>query len=122
MTPLFWILLGLGLFALVSKIAPTGGDNFEDLPVLDPTDPRQLERFERLVSEVATGILQRLREGIRVGLVVGSIVVPPVRSVRRAPMLLRPLAEVEPVSTAEEGPIAVDSGRTMLFKAWGAGR
>jgi uncharacterized protein (DUF58 family) len=88
----------------------------------DPTDPRQLERFERLVSEVATGILQRLREGIRVGLVVGSIVVPPVRSVRRAPMLLRPLAEVEPVSTAEEGPIAVDSGRTMLFKAWGAGR
>jgi uncharacterized protein (DUF58 family) len=88
----------------------------------NPTDPRQLERFERLVSEVATGILQRLREGIRVGLVVGSVVVPPVRSVRRAPMLLRPLAEVEPVSTAEEGPIAVDSGRTMLFKAWGTGR
>ena len=88
----------------------------------DPTDPRQLERFERLVSEVATGVLQRLREGIRVGLVVGSVVVPPVRSVRRAPMLLRPLAEVEPVSTAEEGPIAVDSGRTMLFKAWGTGR
>jgi uncharacterized protein (DUF58 family) len=88
----------------------------------DPTDPRQLERFERLVSEVATGVVQRLREGIRVGLVVGSIVVPPVRSVRRAPMLLRPLAEVEPVSTAEEGPVVVDSGRTMVFKAWGAGR
>ena len=88
----------------------------------DPTDPRQLERFERLISEVATGVLQRLREGIRVGLVVGSVVVPPVRSVRRAPTLLRPLAEVEPVSTAEEGPVAVASGRTMLFKAWGTGR
>jgi uncharacterized protein (DUF58 family) len=88
----------------------------------DPTDPRQLERFERLVSEVATGVVQRLREGIRVGLVVGSLVVPPVRSVRRAPMLLRPLAEVEPVSTAEEAPVAVDSGRAILFKVWGAGR
>ena len=88
----------------------------------DPTDPRQLERFEHLVSEVATGVVQRLREGIRVGLVVGSLVVPPVRSVRRAPMLLRPLAEVEPVSTAGEAPMTVDSGRTTLFKVRGAGR
>jgi hypothetical protein len=30
-----------GLFALVSRIAPTGGDNFEDLAVLDATDPNQ---------------------------------------------------------------------------------
>jgi len=88
----------------------------------DPTDPRQLERFEYLVSEVATGVVQRLREGIRVGLVVGSLVVPPVRSVRRAPMLLRPLAEVEPVSTAGEAPMTVDSGRTTLSKVRGAGR
>jgi len=88
----------------------------------DPTDPHQLERFEHLVSEVATGVVRRLREGIRVGLVVGSNVVPPVRSVRRAPMLLRPLAEVQPVSMAEEAPVPVDSGRRTLFKVRGKGR
>jgi len=88
----------------------------------DPTDPHQLERFEHLVSEVATGVVRRLREGIRVGLVVGSNVVPPVRSVRRAPMLLRPLAEVQPVSMAEKAPVPVDSGRRTLFKVRGTGR
>jgi uncharacterized protein (DUF58 family) len=88
----------------------------------DPTDPRQIERFERLVSEVATGVVQRLREGVRVGLVIGSLVVPPVRSVRQGPMLLRPLAEVEPVSTADETPVVVDSGRATLFKVRGADR
>ncbi len=88
----------------------------------DPTDPRQIERFERLVSEVATGVAQRLREGVRVGLVIGSLVVPPVRSVRRGPMLLRPLAEVEPVSTADETPVVVDNGRATLFKVRRAGR
>ncbi len=88
----------------------------------DPTDPRQIERFERLVSEVATGVVQRLREGVRVGLVIGSLVVPPVRSVRRGPMLLRPLAEVEPVSIADETPVAAESGRATLFKVRGAGR
>ncbi|MBT4866373.1 MAG: hypothetical protein HON53_14815 [Planctomycetaceae bacterium] len=30
-----------GLYKLVSRIAPTGGDTFEDLAVLDPTDLRQ---------------------------------------------------------------------------------
>jgi uncharacterized protein (DUF58 family) len=88
----------------------------------DPTDPHQLERFERLVSEVATGVVQRLREGVRVGLVVGSHVVPPVRSIRRAPILLRPLAEVEPVSMAGEAPVPVESGRAILFKVGGVGR
>ena len=93
-----------------------------DLRLEDPTNPLQLERFERLVSEVATGVVQRLREGVRVGLVVGPLVIPPVRSVRRALMLLRPLAEVEPVSMAGEAPVVVDSGRKMLFKVSGAGR
>jgi uncharacterized protein (DUF58 family) len=88
----------------------------------DPTDPHQLERFEHLVSEVATGVVRRLREGIRVGLVVGSHVVPPVRNIRRAPILLRPLAEVQPVSMAEEAPVPVDSARTTFFKVWGTGR
>jgi hypothetical protein len=88
----------------------------------DPTDPRQLEQFERLVSEVATGVVQRLREGIRVGLVIGSLVVAPVRNVRRAPMLLRPLAEVEPVSIAEGAPSAIAGGRMRFFKVRGSGR
>jgi uncharacterized protein (DUF58 family) len=83
----------------------------------DPSDPHQLERFEHLVSEVATGVVRRLREGIRVGLVVDSLVVPPVRSIRRAPMLLRPLAEVEPLSRTDPTPTHVDNGRLMVFRA-----
>ncbi len=31
----------VGLFSLVSQISPNGGDNFEDLTILDPTDPNQ---------------------------------------------------------------------------------
>jgi hypothetical protein len=30
-----------GLFSVVSQVSPTGGDNFEDLTILDPSDPRQ---------------------------------------------------------------------------------
>jgi len=82
----------------------------------NPSDPQQLERFEHLVSEVATGVVRRLREGVRVGLVVGSVVVPPVRSIRRAPMLLRPLAEVEALSLDDAGPAGVDNGRMMIFR------
>lgn len=82
----------------------------------DPTDPYQLERFERLVSEVATGVVRRLREGVRVGLVIGPLVVPPVRSLRRAPILLRPLAEVEAVPASGEGPAVVDQARTVVFE------
>jgi uncharacterized protein (DUF58 family) len=82
----------------------------------DPTDPRQLDRFEHLVSEVATGVVRRLREGVRVGLVIGPFVAPPVHSVRRAPILLRPLAEVKAVSASETAPARVENGRTMVFK------
>jgi len=39
-----------------------------------------------------------------------------VRSSRCAPMLLRPLAEVEAISAAEQAPAAVDNGRTMSFR------
>jgi uncharacterized protein (DUF58 family) len=87
----------------------------------DPKDPQQLERFERLVSEVATGVVQRLREGVRVGLVVGPLIVPPVRGVRRAPMLLRPLAEVDATPASGEGPAVVDTGRTTVFAAGNTG-
>ncbi len=86
-----------------------------DPRLADPTDPHQRDRFERLVSEVATGVVRRLREGIRVGLVVGPQVIPPVRSTRRAPVLLRPLAEVEAVAASAPAPVRVDNGRTMVF-------
>ena len=62
-----------------------------------------------------------MREGIRVGVVVGPLVIPPVRSVRRARMLLRPLAEVEAIATSGEAPTAVDRGRTMIFRVAKAG-
>ncbi|MFV2073163.1 MAG: DUF58 domain-containing protein [Thermoanaerobaculales bacterium] len=62
----------------------------------DPSSREQLEAFERMISEVATGVALRLREGNLVGLVVGRRVFPPVRSSRRAVLLMRPLAEVQP--------------------------
>jgi uncharacterized protein (DUF58 family) len=81
----------------------------------DPADPKQLDRFEHMLSEVATGVVRRLREGVRVGLVVGPLVIPPVRNIRSARMLLRPLAEIEATSMDGEAPAAVDNGRTMPF-------
>ena len=85
-------------------------------PRLDDVDDRtQRDRFEFLVSDIATGIMRRLREGVPVGLVVGSTVVPPVRSSRRAPALLRPLAEVEPRAAGEEGPATAELGRRARF-------
>jgi len=81
----------------------------------DPADPRQRDRFERLVSEVATGVVLRLREGVPVGVVVGSIVVSPVRSVRQAPKLLQPLAEVMPGPFSDAAPANVGTERTQFF-------
>jgi uncharacterized protein (DUF58 family) len=85
----------------------------------DPSDPQQIERFERLVSEVATGVVQRLRQGIPVGIVVGSVVVQPVRTIRRAPVLLRPLAEVNPQSLNEVQPPTIDVARKIHFSLIG---
>jgi len=88
-----------------------------DPRIEDPADQRQLDRFERLVSEVATGVLRRLKEGVRVGLVVGQTVVPPVRTSRRSPALLRPLAEVEPLSFADPPPVEIAVDRRMVFSS-----
>ena len=85
----------------------------------DPSDPRQIERFERLVSEAATGVVQRLRQGVPVGIVVGSEVVQPVRSSRRAPVLLRPLAEVNPQPLTEARPAKIDVARKVRFSLTG---
>jgi uncharacterized protein (DUF58 family) len=81
----------------------------------DPSDIDQLARFEQQVSEVATGVVRRLQEGVSVGLVVGPKIVRPVRSVRRAPTLLRPLAEVEAQPITADPPAAVDAGRRIEF-------
>jgi len=74
----------------------------------DPLDPELRNRFEGLVSEVATGVVRRLERGQEVGLVVGRDVVPPVRSPRRMARLLRPLAEVQPVRA--DDPAAAAAG------------
>jgi len=62
----------------------------------DAADSLLRDRFESMLSEVATGVVQRLERGDEVGLVVGDEVFAPERSTRRAARLLRPLAEVEP--------------------------
>ena len=85
----------------------------------DPDDPAQIERFERLVSEAATGIVRRLGEGVPVGLVIGGEVVRPVRSSRRAPVLLRPLAEVEPTSAMAEKPAPLMTDRKVVLAVAG---
>jgi uncharacterized protein (DUF58 family) len=88
-----------------------------DPRVGDPADQRQLDRFERLVSEVATGVVRRLKEGVRVGLVVGQTVVPPVRTARRSPALLRPLAEVEPMNPTDPPPVEISAERRVVFSS-----
>jgi len=81
----------------------------------NPEDPVQLERFERLISEAATGVVRRLREGVPVGLVAGGRVFRPVRTTRRAPVLLRPLAELEPRRATDPAPLEVDTDRKVVF-------
>ena len=88
----------------------------------NPGDPKQRARFERLVSEAATGVVQRLREGVSVGLVVGDRVIRPIRTPGRASLLLRPLAEVEPRIEADEGPPDVAADRHVVFSAAGGVR
>ncbi len=83
----------------------------------DPADPAQRERFERIVSEAATGVLRRLHEGATVGLVVGSTVVRPVRTMARARTLLRPLAEVEPRSLSADAPLDPGAARRIEFSS-----
>ncbi len=85
----------------------------------DPEDPAQIERFERLVSEAATGVVRRLQEGVPVGLVVGGQILRPVRSSRRAPVLLRPLAEVEPRPATDAEPAEVTTDRRVVLALGG---
>jgi len=75
----------------------------------NPDDPDTQERFEHSVSGIATVVVGRLRREAPVGLVVGPIVVPPVRDARQSGRLLRPLAEVELAAMDADGP--ADLGR-----------
>jgi uncharacterized protein (DUF58 family) len=83
-----------------------------DPRVADPADPDTRKRFERTVSEVATAAVRRLQRGSPVGLVVGPVLVPPVRDPRQVGRLLRPLAEVE--LAAAGGPAPADVGLTSV--------
>jgi len=85
----------------------------------NPRDPEQNAQFERLVSEAATGVVRRLREGIPVGLVVGGQVIRPVRTVRRAPVLLGPLAVVEPIPATGAAPAELATDRKFVLAMTG---
>ena len=82
-----------------------------DPRVGDPSDSAARTRFEEMVSEVATGVVRLLERGEEVGLVVGREVVQPIRERRKAAVLLRPLAEVQPVRLDDPAPAAVASAR-----------
>jgi uncharacterized protein (DUF58 family) len=81
-----------------------------DPRVRQPADPVSRARFEHLLSEVATGVVERLGQGKAVGLVVGPLVVGPFSSPHQAPLLLAPLAEVELQSLAGPAPATVRGG------------
>lgn len=77
-----------------------------DPRVSDPTDPGVRARFEGMISEVATSVVERIERGEPVGLVVGRTVVHPAPSTRPLGRLLRPLAEVEPQRADGPPPVA----------------
>jgi len=87
-----------------------------DPRVADPQDRATRDRFELLISEVATGVVRRLERGDSVGLVVGQTVVRPVRTARRAGWLLRPLAEVQPQPLDAPEPAAAGVGTVFRHR------
>jgi uncharacterized protein (DUF58 family) len=90
-----------------------------DPRLTNPEDAGLRERFERMISDVATGVVRRLERGEAVGVVVGSTVVLPVRSRAQAGRLLRPLAEVEPQPAAAPPPRRVGSAAEMTYRVEG---
>jgi len=70
------------------------------LPRRDDADT--LERFEDLVSEVASSALDQLRRGEPVGLIIGGTVTPPGSGGPHARKLLERLALVQPVGPGED--------------------
>ena len=65
-------------------------------------DPDLLDRFEDLVSEVASSALDELHRGGPVGLIIGGTVTPPGTGRLHARRLLERLALVQPVGPGED--------------------
>jgi uncharacterized protein (DUF58 family) len=85
-----------------------------DPRVADTTDPEVLARFEQVVSEAATAVVRRLKRGQTVGLVVGAQPHGPVHDPAMAGLLMRPLAEVEPLPAQAPEPPLVGDGATAF--------
>ena len=90
-----------------------------DPRVEDPEDRGTLQRFEEMISDVATGALLSLERGAAVGLIVGDVQVPPVRSLARAGRLLRPLAEVQPLPLGASLPERSGGRGSVAFRVGG---
>jgi uncharacterized protein (DUF58 family) len=65
-------------------------------------DPVLRQRFDDLVSEVASSAVDELRRGLAVGLVVGQSVMPPATGAAHAHRLLKVLALVQPVAVGAD--------------------
>jgi uncharacterized protein (DUF58 family) len=82
----------------------------------DPSDSATRERFEYLVSDVATAVVRRLETGHPVGLVVDRTVVSPVRSPSRSGRLLAALAEVQLRPVDDVPPARADGGNGFAVR------
>lgn len=82
-----------------------------DRQLPNPGDPVWEARFEDLVREVAAAVRTRIRQGGRVGLVIGGTVTGPGAGPDHARMLLELLAVVRPVGPGEDPlPPSLQSG------------
>ena len=80
-----------------------------DHQVARPGDPELAQRFEDLVSEVASAAVGRLRSGDPVGLVVGSRILAPASGTGQVRAILELLAVVEAVEPGED-PLPAETG------------
>ena len=78
-------------------------------------DPVLLERFEDLVSEVASAAVQQVRRGGAVGLIVGGIVTPPATGARHARRLLEQLALVQAAGPGDD-PLPPSLGEGPVYR------
>lgn len=86
-----------------------------DRQLARPGDALQLDRFEDLVSEVTTALLDRLRRGDVVGLVLGSEIHVPAGGMQQVRRLLTRLALVEPVALGED-PLPSSVGESSVYR------
>ncbi|HHQ49462.1 MAG TPA: DUF58 domain-containing protein [Acidobacteria bacterium] len=94
--------------------------------VVDPRIPERAgkvwrERLERIISEAATVVVERLESGLPVGVVAGRRVTGPLSGLESLDTLMRPLAELEPLGMDEAPPEARSGFRVVRFSATGGG-